>query len=1482
MNNLHLRDGKVEFRWKRWRNKKRQEVSYCLMVLFSGAVLFGGGGMALAGPTGGQVTSGTGTISQAGTTTTISQTSNVLDINWQTFSTAPNETVNFNQPGSSALAINRVVGGVPSYLQGALNANGRVFILNSAGITFAGTSRVNVGALLATTAMTIDGNANQFANFSAPSGSGGSVINQGQITVSNGGFAILAAPYVQNTGFIKADLGTVALAGTNQFTLDLRGDGLINFVVPPGTAAQIVADGQKVGVDNSGTLQARSGQVIISANVATQVVNAVVNLKGVVDADAFAANGAGGTVMVTSTGDINLGGTVTAQGNGTGAGGKIELSGQQMRLGGEIDPGKGGSILIDPKNIVVLPGAGFSHNVSAGSNAGGTTDVNETWVASHLQAGQNVTLAATHDVAFRGSNSAADFILAGGGGGNLTVTAGRDILFSHVRNYEIQTGGGQVALTATAGTIGSALHRLSVVSGVGVTQAGDVVLNAGQDIFLDNVTITSVAAGGGARKAILQAHAGHNIAVAGAIALEASASGIGALASAEAELFANGAITVNGQVTVLANAHGAGGSVEANAGLIAAASHSVIGNSIRTGAASSIHFAHGVDVEAKAVGDNNGAPVKANAKAHGLLAANLVTVAGPATVKATASGSDLHPAANALSTGDITACAILTAEDGTLDFAQGYYHRHVAAQNVTFGSLIDVEAKALGGSNLIDLRGAFASAELYGNDIAVHGEATVKASAGNSGAKLDLAAAHLIVAGSANSQSFGRYLHDFPASSIAFKQGIAVSADAHGGAIGSAANAVALAALAGHDITIGGSAEVKADANGHGPVGSLAGPVYADARFDVGNDIVRHDSANAFYSYYAIPQGFAGDVVVDKALDVEASASGSHLANAGVIAHAHVDIRGARAMSSSVVLYGPVTVRTQASGNDIRMASADAVFVVAIDSGKLYMPEHVLVDAGALGNDDSVVYAAALGHVFSSAKNGNGVLISSDGITLSANAVGNGGSHFDGRQDFATASLSVMVAHITALPGDDQGSVFVQAGANAADMRNILASDGAFFYSYNEVGAIKLNVPLIVHAHAHGTGQGSQSGEILAYANMAANGKSVIFAPGRPNTPAIDIEATGSGRSAKDIMANAYALFGESDGQDALAVYGLVVHAKALGDSANGTVHAVASGHAQGNGAQIRTPTIGASASGSAVGNDVYASANLITREGSHGITIGPGGADLEARANGIHVAHSVQAHAEADYSDAGLTAVYGPTKILALANGSFAGEVRANADLIAGNSAAIALDDYFKGAIVLEAAANVGAGGAGLADAVAEADLAAANYIRIFGSGSPAVAITATAIADPQNHAHVASADASANANAGGSLYINGNVTDQADAMGSGSFNASHHDHAIARQHLEGGSVTIAGNLRSLAFADGSWSKASATVEIAADGIPGNIHLTQQQDPIARASAGLGLAAFRQAHFSSSGLAAGTHNSSALADIDITHNGNLAVTLKP
>ncbi len=93
---------------------------------------------------------------------------------------------------------------------------------------------------------------------------------------------------------------------------------------------------------------------------------------------------------------------------------------------------------------------------------------------------------------------------------------------------------------------------------------------------------------------------------------------------------------------------------------------------------------------------------------------------------------------------------------------------------------------------------------------------------------------------------------------------------------------------------------------------------------------------------------------------------------------------------------------------------------------------------------------------------------------------------------------------------------------------------------------------------------------------------------------------------------------------------------------------------------------------------------------------------------------------------------------------------------------------------------------------------------------------------------------------------------------------------------------MTIVGNLRSLALADGSWSRADATVEIHADGNPGNLNLFELQDPIAKASAGLPVTAFRQAHFSTSAVAVGPLGSSAIADIDIGYNGTLTTSRRP
>ena len=69
---------------------------------------------------------GSATISNSGNTLTINQTSNRAIIDWNSFDIGQNETTNFQQPSSSAIALNRIQDSKPSQIEGNLTANGNV------------------------------------------------------------------------------------------------------------------------------------------------------------------------------------------------------------------------------------------------------------------------------------------------------------------------------------------------------------------------------------------------------------------------------------------------------------------------------------------------------------------------------------------------------------------------------------------------------------------------------------------------------------------------------------------------------------------------------------------------------------------------------------------------------------------------------------------------------------------------------------------------------------------------------------------------------------------------------------------------------------------------------------------------------------------------------------------------------------------------------------------------------------------------------------------------------------------------------------------------------------------------------------------------------------------------------------------------------------------------------------------------------------
>lgn len=120
-------------------------------VVLATAGLLGSAALAQSLPSGAQVVSGSGAIAQTGQTLTVTQTSDKMAANWQNFSIGQGHTVNFVQPSSSAVALNRVLGADVSVIQGALNANGQVFLVNPNGVLFTPTAQVNVGALAAST-----------------------------------------------------------------------------------------------------------------------------------------------------------------------------------------------------------------------------------------------------------------------------------------------------------------------------------------------------------------------------------------------------------------------------------------------------------------------------------------------------------------------------------------------------------------------------------------------------------------------------------------------------------------------------------------------------------------------------------------------------------------------------------------------------------------------------------------------------------------------------------------------------------------------------------------------------------------------------------------------------------------------------------------------------------------------------------------------------------------------------------------------------------------------------------------------------------------------------------------------------------------------------------------------------------------------------------------------------------------------------------
>ncbi|EDZ4088642.1 filamentous hemagglutinin N-terminal domain-containing protein, partial [Salmonella enterica] len=275
-------------------------------------------------PTGGQIVGGQGSISTSGNQMTIHQQTQNMATNWHSFDIGKNNTVQFVQPDSSSVALNRVTGASGSQIMGTLKANGQVFILNPNGVLFGKDARVSVAGLVASTKNinTADFMKGQYT-LSGEGNPGAQVINQGSLTTTKGGYIVLAADQVKNSGTITTPSGKTVLAAGKTVTLQLDNGGLTSVSV----------DGSVVNalVDNRGLISATNGQVFLTARGKDMLLNAVVNNSGTIEAKGLESRGGEIVLNGGDSGVVNQSGQLLADSH-AGPGGKITVEGQNIHL----------------------------------------------------------------------------------------------------------------------------------------------------------------------------------------------------------------------------------------------------------------------------------------------------------------------------------------------------------------------------------------------------------------------------------------------------------------------------------------------------------------------------------------------------------------------------------------------------------------------------------------------------------------------------------------------------------------------------------------------------------------------------------------------------------------------------------------------------------------------------------------------------------------------------------------------------------------------------------------------------------------------------------------------------------------------------------------------------------------------------------------------------------------------------------------------
>src|SRR5262245_59059999 len=232
-----------------------------VLFLVAGSVI-GISSEAMAGPQGEKVVRGQAAFARTPGVTTITAANNTI-INYRSFNVAGNEAVRFVQPSADSRVLNRITTNAPTRIDGALTANGQVYLVNPAGVFFGNNAIVDASRFYASAGRISDrdflSGVNHFTNVTGP------IVNQGMISAQG---VTLIGKSIENRGRIVADGGMVTTVVGNDVMIR-EGNGQI-FVKIDGKTLDMAAGpskrsaSNKLGapaISNSGTISAPQGVV---------------------------------------------------------------------------------------------------------------------------------------------------------------------------------------------------------------------------------------------------------------------------------------------------------------------------------------------------------------------------------------------------------------------------------------------------------------------------------------------------------------------------------------------------------------------------------------------------------------------------------------------------------------------------------------------------------------------------------------------------------------------------------------------------------------------------------------------------------------------------------------------------------------------------------------------------------------------------------------------------------------------------------------------------------------------------------------------------------------------------------------------------------------------------------------------------------------------------------------------------------------------